>query len=301
MQLQDLEMAIEKLALRYKLRAKRGYSDEKRHDRVRKDEVKAMLKAEEKFGLTPPKIAEVFNRDVRTVARKLEEAKQEERKGREPPLSVMTKRAQLQIEFDPGRLSELGLIYYTHSPLVRKFARISVNNVGEATAVRSWGILKILAPKESLDRYPRDLKLHWVDTPYGLEVDSAQPVDIQIGAHKLLDVVFSQPWKKDAPTLLEPTFGQALTSGHPDSVIVGNVETAEWGQPFPNEGCWIANAIALTNPCVTTPGYIPPGHCIVEVMVSCENGQGDTKCFEIISPSDWRDLQMIPVPLSQAP
>jgi len=300
MKRQNFKEDIEKLAQKFRLRAKRGYSDDKRHDRVRKDEAKAMLKAEERFGLVPPKIAEVFRRDVRTVAKKLEEAKEELRTGQEAPTGDITKRAQLQIEFDPSRLSELGLIYYSHSPLIRKFARVSVSNVGQATALGSYGILRILAPKEALDRYPRDLKLHWVDTSYGLETDSAQPVDIQAGVHKLLDVAFSQPTKEDMRKLEEPLFGQSLTSGQPYSVVVGSLESAEWEQPVPTEGCWVANAIALANPCATAPGYMPPGRYLAEVVVGCENGQGDTKCFEIICPLNWQNLQMMPASLSQS-
>ena len=299
MKQQNLEKEIEKLAKRFKLRAMRGCSDDKRHDRVRKDEAKAMLKAEDKFGLTSPKIAEVFRRDVRTVTKKLEEAKEELRGGQEAPHGEITKRARLQIEFDPKRPSELGLIHYSYSPLTRKFARISVRNTGEATALRSWGVLAFLAPKEALDRYSRDLKLHWVDAPYGLETDSAKPVDIQAGVHKLLDVAFSQPAKEEMGELQETAFGQSLTSGRPYTAIVGGTESAEREQPVPNEGSWIANGIALANPCSTAPGYMPRGRYLVEVMVGCENGQGDTKCFEIISPLHWQDLQMIVATRSQ--
>lgn len=215
-------------------------------------------------------------------------------KEQQAPGGDIGKRAQLQIEFNPARLSELGLIHYSHSPLTRKFARISVTDIGEETAHRSWGVLKILAPEEALGKYPRDLKLHWVDAPYGLEMDSAHPVDIQVGVHKLLDVVFSQPSEDSIISKLpEPKFGKTLTSG-PLSVIVGGTESAKWEQPVPGEGCWIADNIALVNPSVTVPGYMPPERYVVEVMVGCDNGQGDTKCFEIISPLNWLDLEMTP-------
>ncbi len=70
---------IQELSGKFRWRSKRG-SDEKRHDRVRKDEARAMLKAES-YGLTPEKIAEVFGRDVRTVTQKLEQEKQEPGEG----------------------------------------------------------------------------------------------------------------------------------------------------------------------------------------------------------------------------
>lgn len=163
------------------------------------------------------------------------------------------------------------------------------------------GVLTILAPKEALYRYPRDLKLHWVDAPYSLETDSAQPVDIQVGIHKLLDVAFSQATKEEVGKLQEPAFGQPLTSGRPYSATVGSTGSAEWEQPIPTEGRWIANAIALVKPCATAPGYMPPGRYVVEVVLACENGQGDTKCFEIVSPSKWQDLQMIPASCLETP
>lgn len=290
----NIQEEIENLTQKFKLRAKKSCSDEKRHDRIHKDEARAMLKAEEKFGLTPMKIGEVFRRDVRAVSRTLSAARAELPEEQEPREKV-AKRARLQLEFDPKRPAELGLIYYSHSPLVRKFARVSVMNLGEATAVRSFGVLTILSPKEAVDRYPRSLKLHWVDAPYDLETDSAQPIDIQVGDLRLLDVAFSQPRKDDLRKLNEPAFGLALTSGRPYSVTVGSAGPAEWELPIPKEGCWVANGLALANPCSTAPGYMPPGRYVVELMVGCEEGQGDTQCFEIVSPLEWQDLQMISV------
>lgn len=292
---QDLQYEVNRIAEKFTLRTKRSAHDEKRHDRVRKDEAKAMLKIEEKFGLTSPKIAEIFHRDTRTVMKKLKEAKEGLQKGEEVAGADIRKKARLQIEFDPRRPSELGLIQYTCSPLVRKFARVSVRNIGETTALRSWGILRIIAPKEALEKYPRDLKLHWVDTPYDLDTDSAEPVDIAAGTHRLLDVAFSQPRKEDMPKLEELQFGQSLTSGQPYSVTVHRPESAEWELSIPSAGCWVANPIALANPSTTAPGYMPPDSYVVEVVVGCENGQGDAKCFEIVSPLNWQDLDMIPV------
>jgi hypothetical protein len=299
MKKQNLEKEIERLAQKFRLRAKRGYTDDKRHDRVRKDEARAMLRAEEKFGLTTPKIAGVFDRDERTVARKLKEAKEEQQKEQEGSPGDIAKRARLQVEFDPRRLSELGPIRYSYLPLIRKLARVSVTNIGEATALGSWGVLTILAPEEVLHNYPRDLKLHWVDAPYGLETDSAQLVDIQAGVHRLLDVAFSQPRKGELAKSPELVFGKSLTSGQPYSVTIGKMESAEWEQSVPKEGCWIATDIALAKPSVTVPGYMPPGRYVVKVVVGCDNGQGDTKCFEIISPLNWQDLQMMSVGCSQ--
>ncbi len=258
-----------------------------------------MFRAEEEFGLTPPKIAAIFRRDVRTVTEKMKKVREEMRKGQQAPPREIGKAAQLQIEFDPRRLSELGPIGYSDSALIRKFARVSVRNVGEATALQSWGILRILAPKDILNMYPRDMKLHWVDTPYGLETDSAQPVDIQVDPSKLLDVAFSQPTKEEVQKAKELAFGQSLTSGHPYSVVVGSMNLPGWEEPIPNKGCWTATNIALAKPLVTVPGYMPPGRYVVSIRVGCNNGQGDEKCFEIISPLKWQDLQMVPVSCTQ--
>jgi len=294
-----MEKEIERLAQRYRLRAKWSSADGKRHDVVHDDEARDMLRLKEKHGLTPSKIAVIFRRDVRTVDKALEEATRESPKAQESTGDV-TRTARLQIEFDPGRISELGIIHYSESPLVRKFARISVRNVGALTAVRSWAVLRIQAANDISCRYPRDLKLHWVDAPYCLETDSVTYVDIPAGTHRLLDVVFSQPTKGE-PQLPDQTLGSGLTSGRPYLVIMRSTESAELEQNVPQQGCWVANAIALANPCATAPGYMPPERYLVEVVVGCENGQGETRYFEIVSPSHWQNLEMLPAGPPQLP
>ena len=74
----------------------------------------------------------------------------------------------------------------------------------------------------------------------------------------------------------EPMFSEALTSGRPYTAMVSSMESAEQ-LSLPSGGCWIANDIALANPCVTTPGYMPPGRYLAEVVIGYENGDGDKK------------------------
>jgi hypothetical protein len=64
---------IEQRANRFKLRALKGPYDEKRHDRIRRDEQNAMWIAYHQHGWSYTKIASVFDRDPRTVKQAVEQ------------------------------------------------------------------------------------------------------------------------------------------------------------------------------------------------------------------------------------
>jgi len=69
-----VSLEIQKTAETYKRRAQRSPRDDKRHDRVHNDEAVAMLKLDEKYHLTAPKLAAEFDRSVRAVKTALQRA-----------------------------------------------------------------------------------------------------------------------------------------------------------------------------------------------------------------------------------
>ena len=66
---------IKDQASRFKSRASKGLSDEKRHDRIQRDEQKSMWIAHNQQGWSYAKIGGVFNRDPRTAKKAIENYK----------------------------------------------------------------------------------------------------------------------------------------------------------------------------------------------------------------------------------
>lgn len=260
------------------------------------------------------------------------------RQSRVSMLDMMTKRAELVVEFDPICRDNLGFVRYADGS-IRKFAMVTVKNKGSAIAYNCRGRLMILSPREMLNKYPRDFKLHWADTPYTLETDSAKPVDIPAGDTRRLDVVFTLPpvglkGKVNLGTLelAEETVppvdaGTAavtkispdiyMGSGLPYAIIVPGAQAVpgkiakltiepglqdrapvgdstpslEFGE-VPSEGCFVAIQIALSRPDIARQAYLTPGEYVIRIAVHSDNGEGCSKDFVVVSPCDWRDLEM---------
>ena len=54
---------------------------------------------------------------------------------------------------------------------------------------------------------------------------------------------------------------------------------------------WLAMPLALAVPDKVPQAVLPQGEYTLEVVVSCENGKGDTKTIRLMSPNDWQNLQ----------
>ena len=279
MKQQNLEKEIQNLAQKFRLRAKRGYSDDKRHDRVRRDESKAMLKAEHKFGLTPPKIAEVFQRDVRTVVDKLREAKEEPEK-----LEKLERAVGACLQMESPYAS------FVSEPLrgpTGRYLRTKVWNQGVRMARRCWGYLRLRSASD-ISRGQKEFKLHWWGTPFrGVEIPDF--VDIPPGHHHILDIAFSLPRPGFQPQV------RGVTSGDV-SVITTTFDEDAPNEPLSAfEGCLIATNLALARPDPKSDFHLSPGTHEIEVSVGCEDGSGDYKLIKLISAQSWEGLDCQPL------
>ena len=97
-----------------------------------------------------------------------------------------------------------------------------------------------------------EFPLHWADAPYSTVSTEAEPVNIGTEARRL-DVAFT----------VSRLSGQS----------------------------WLAMPLALAVPDKVPQAALPPGEYTLEVMVSCENGKGDTSTIKLTSPSVWEGLQ----------
>jgi hypothetical protein len=136
---------------------------------------------------------------------------------------------------------------------LRRAIALDVQNEEGLTAEKSVAIMRIIDKPQTVTRIERQYHLHWADVPYSMRTTGAEPIDIEGGVSRRLDVVFTD---RD-------------TGG---------------------EGCWIAIPMALTAPHSTRQAYLPPGQYKVRIEVSCANGTGDSKTLRITSPSHWRAL-----------
>jgi hypothetical protein len=227
----------------------------------------------------------------------------------------------LRILYDRRRPSDLGVYRYANGPL-RKFVCVAVENLGTEIARRCLGVLAILAP-ESAHR-PRDFKLHWADTDYTLETDTAEAVDIYPETTRRLDVAFTLPSDQEPVERsmasgeirsLSATIGSGLSNDQPLIRAMGTAQITSGPTPchhlgsgqlpgtYSKEstlaaaatqqgGCWIAIPIALCAPHVATQAYLKPAEYIIQVRVLCENGDGETKTFRLTSPQTWDGLTL---------
>jgi len=113
-------------------------------------------------------------------------------KSKSSRFDTTTRQVELTIEFDPKRRDNLSFVQYFDGS-IRKFAMVTVRNNGNAIVHNCRGRLMIVSPVKVLNKYPKDFKIHWADTPYTLETDAAEPVDIPAGDTRRLDVVFTLP------------------------------------------------------------------------------------------------------------
>jgi len=139
------------------------------------------------------------------------------------------------------------------TPVTRKFFNLLIEKGGKSTASRCEANVSILKYPANVTHLAGKYSVHWGDTPYSGQTTGASPVDIGSSPHRL-DVVFTD---KNNPT-----------------------------------GCWLAIPLALLNPAIAQQVYLPPGQYKIQINISCENGGGITKNFEVKSPQIWSDLDV---------
>ncbi len=215
----------------------------------------------------------------------------------------------LQIVFDPASPELLGEYKYESSELIRKVARTEIWNHSSEKARTVNGILTVLeGPKR-----PRPCKLHFAFTPE--TTSEPEPVDIDRGSYKIVDVVFSQP-DKIAGSTEEPqgSINVVGTSGGSFLGTWGSMVETELRvgtqspvltrsqqippsleiRPFDvhEEGCYIASNDALRWPKAYSQHHLPPGDYIIEVSINSENLASISKKFRLASPKRPSDLVM---------
>lgn len=154
---------------------------------------------------------------------------------------------------------------------IRKCVTAQIKNIGKTNAKRCVAVVKILkCPND------KEFSLHWADMPYSLKSTGAEPVEIQSQVPQRLDIAFTVGEER--------TITEGLSPGLSPENVFAN------GQIL--QGCWIAIPIALSVPSVSNQAYLPPGEYEMEVATSCENGKGDKKKIQIISPTFWKNLQV---------
>ncbi len=102
----------------------------------------------------------------------------------------------------------------------------------------------------------KELPLHWADTPYSTISTEMEPVEIGTEPRRL-DIAFT-------------------VSNH-------------------NSLAWVAMPLALATPGKVPQATLPPGEYTLDIIISCENGKGDTRRIKLVSPHDWEELQAEPV------
>ena len=133
----------------------------------------------------------------------------------------------------------------------RRFVHFEVSSK-KGIARRCQAKARILKHPESQIILQEEFPLHWADTPYSTVSTEATPVDIGTEA-KRLDIAFT----------VSQNTGQT----------------------------WLAMPLALAAPGKVPQASLSPGEYTLEVIVSCENGQGDTRMISLTSPEKWDELQ----------
>lgn len=228
----------------------------------------------------------------------------------------------LKIEFAPTIPRLLGPIWFPDGS-VRRFACVNVTKVSGPTAVGCWATLQLLRWPLSFRPQQPKFKLHWADTDYTFQSDTAEPVNIDTSRY--LDVAFA---------LLDasgPTAAPVITSGgaqlhadqpsSPGAAWPSGPGTAEYrlpktpalqspvphldhparearpkrvafDRPRKREGCWIAIPLALSRPDLAGQAYLVPGRYHVKLDVGDDSGDSDSMCFNLTSPSSRLDLNL---------
>ena len=153
----------------------------------------------------------------------------------------------------------------SHGPFVINWQSIDTDETRrfvhfEATSKK--GIARHCIAKARIVRRPdnvnnmavpqEEFPLHWADTPYSTVSTEAEAVDVRTETRRL-DIVFTT----------------SRFSGQ----------------------SWLATPLALAAPGKVPQATLPPGEYILEVIVSCENGKGDTGLIKLTSPEDWQELE----------
>ncbi|MDI6859049.1 MAG: hypothetical protein QMC85_00985 [Methanocellales archaeon] len=232
-------------------------------------------------------------------------------------------RPKLRVEFNPKLPSDLGYYRYVDLGIIRKFGCVRVRNIGKSLALRCVATLEILKIPGNTNNLDPEHTLHWADINYSFKTTEPEPIDIGSEPRRL-DVVFSQPKykivKENKTVMPEEVKNSLALDYYPagtysyefhggmasiPAVASGSVITTttpstpldlgDYAQQIvraPPRGSWIAMPIALSIPDIANQAYLPPSEYLVKLRVTCENGRGDTICFKIISPNNWKDLDM---------
>jgi len=224
------------------------------------------------------------------------------------------KRPKLKIEFDPD--NDVKIYRFVDTGIVRKFGCVRVKNIGKSVARRCIGVLEVLKAPEIAVNLEKEHILHWADVPYSFRTVEPEPVDID--KFWRLDVVFSQPkheynLKTETPLMKKAERASEIRLRLTDSAgtvndyspnISGNIISKAISTTLnteralqqildaPSEGAWIAIPIALSNPRDANQSYLSLGEYLVRLSVTCVNGDGDKRCFQITSPKNWFNLNM---------
>ena len=135
---------------------------------------------------------------------------------------------------------------------IRRFVHFEVSSRKGRFVRRCIAKARIIEHPENVTILQKEYPLHWADTPYNMIGAEAEPVDIGAEVRRL-DVAFT-------------------VSHHS-------------GQS------WMATPLALSVPDKVPQAALSRGEYVLEVVVSCENGKGDSAMLRLISPDNWEDLQ----------
>ena len=208
--------------------------------------------------------------------------------------------ARLVIDYQPEHPGFVGRYRYAEGA-IRNVARLSVMNRGRETARSCTATLTFIGPERSW--LPLHAALHWGDTNYTLETETAPMIDLAPGARRYLDVGFAPT---ESPRQAGPSprvelkagdsrsaIGTAAVVSAPKSDVAGpqgigaaslrDVDITA-AKSTGDQGGWIAAPLALSRPDLAHHLYLPPGDYQVAVAVSCENGRGQTQVFNLHSP-----------------
>jgi hypothetical protein len=198
-------------------------------------------------------------------------------------------------------------------PHYRRFIIARIRNKGNE---RAQNCLAHLETPSILDR---ELKLHWVDTPYEPRRDSTKKIDLEPKEAIDLDLVFAVCGDENPKISIEPilytgsvvfhpieprpsvTYDQSISRGTYDPSLYKPVRSDSntiidaklpSNRKFP--GAWIATPYALYDPDGYREVYLPPGKHEISVDILLSKGTGCGFSCSIESSEDPSKLDFNP-------
>jgi Tol biopolymer transport system component len=198
---------------------------------------------------------------------------------------------------------------YANSGIIRRFSCLNVRNDGKTTAKGCAADLRVLKKPQGSSQPDDKHQLHWADIVYSLRTTGSQPIDLGPGEYRRLDVAFALKTEietvshshhlEDTPPSEQPNISGTYTSPYTSPSVSGSSPPSgfETSTRAPvhqasyriGRGSYVAIPIALSVPLQANQAYLPPGTYEVEISVTCHNGAGDKKVFNLISPGENPD------------